>query len=390
MQHAVTTRRPASTRGASILCAWNQRPAISAFRRGVSLHSHTSHSKETLDFIPRFAAACPPVRAMLARYEARYRRIHGRELDYFSAWWTPPLGPREALAVERAQIEALGLPALVSITDHDNIEAPLLLRVLSESRDTPIGVEWTVPWRGPFFHLGIHNLPSRRANERMAALASFTASPHEPDLAGLLDWLSEDPETLIVFNHPYWDEKGLGQAWHNRLTEEFLRCHKPWLHALELNGLRPWAENQRTLQLAVSSHLPAISGGDRHTCEPNALLNMTMARSFSEFVEEIRVERISHIVVMPQYREPLTARVLTAIADVMRDNIEHTHGWTRWSDRVFYRRPDGDVDPLSSAFREGREPSLIRLFVAGARLLDSRGVQAAVRQILQPAQEVTP
>lgn len=390
MKNAVTTRRPVSTRGASILCAWNQRPAFGAFRRGVSLHSHTSHSRETLDFIPRFAAACPPVRAMLTRYEARYRRIHGRDLDYFSAWWTPPLGPREALAVERGQIEEYGLPALVSITDHDNIEAPLLLRVLSESRDTPIGVEWTVPWGGTFFHLGVHNLPARRATERMAAMARFTAAPHEPDLDGLLDWLAEDPETLIVFNHPYWDEKGTGQLWHNTVAERFLQRYKPWLHALELNGLRPWAENRRTLDLAVASHVCAISGGDRHTCEPNALLNLTMAGTFSEFVEEIRLERVSHIAVMPQYREPLTGRVLTAIADVMRDNHEHTHGWTRWSDRVFYRRTDGEADPLSAAFAEGREPSLIRLFVACARLLDSRGVQAAVRQVLQPAQQVTP
>ena len=88
---------------------------------------------------------------------------------------------------------------------------------------------------------------------------------------------------------------------------------------------------------AEQAGLPAISGGDRHGCEPNALLNLTTARTFGEFVEEIRVNKESAVLVMPQYREPMTSRVLAAIGDVMRDNDGHTHGWTRWSDRVFYR-----------------------------------------------------
>ena len=129
--------------------------------------------------------------------------------------------------MERGQIEELGLQALVSISDHDNIEAPLLLRVLTESRGTPVSVEWTVPWRGTFFHIGVHNMGPRRAAAKMAALARFTAEPREPELRGLLDWLAEDEQTLIVFNHPYWDEKGKGQGFHDERVEAFLAITGP-------------------------------------------------------------------------------------------------------------------------------------------------------------------
>ncbi len=372
----------------SIHMAWDAGDALREFRTGVSLHSHTSHSRETLDFVPRFLAAVPTGTALLRRYETRYRRLHGRELDYFDAWWTPPLGPKEAFGVERAQIESLGLHGLVSLSDHDNIEAPLLLRVLSEGRETPLSVEWTVPWRGTIFHIGVHNLHPRGAIEKMAAMARFTADPRESQLQGLLEWLAEDRETLIVFNHPYWDEKGQGQAHHDRMAEEFLFHYRPWLHALELNGLRPWPENRRVIARAAAADLPSISGGDRHTCEPNALLNVSRSATFAEFVEEVRVDGRSTVLVMPQYRESMVGRILAGIADVMRDNECHTHGWTKWSDRVFYRRAeDGEAAPLGSAFAQGRLPLLIQAFVVAVRMLEHRQVQAAVRQFLQPAQE---
>jgi hypothetical protein len=372
----------------SIYLAWNAGEALNGFRTGVSLHSHTSHSRETLDFIPRFLAAVPAGTALLRRYETRYRRLHGRELNYYDAWWTPPLGPKEALGLERAQIESLGLHGLVSLSDHDNIEAPLLLSVLSDGRQTPLSVEWTVPWRGTIFHLGIHHIHPRKALAKMAAMAQFTANPLESELGGLLEWLAEDRETLVVFNHPYWDEKGKGQAQHDRMAEEFLVHYRPFLHALELNGLRPWKENRRVLARAAAADLPSISGGDRHTCEPNALLNVTRAATFAEFVDEVRVDGRSTVLVMPQYRESMVGRILAGIGDVMRDNDSHTHGWTKWSDRVFYRRAeDGEAAPLGSAFAGGRLPLLIQVFVAAVRVLEHRQVQAAMRQFLQPAQE---
>ncbi len=368
--------------------AWRGTPWKRA-RTGVSLHSHTSHSKETLDFIPRFAAHVPVVRDLVRAQEDKYRSLYGRDLNYFNAWWTPPLGPRESLAVERGQIEGLGLRALVSISDHDNIEAPLLLRVLSEGRSTPVSVEWTVPYRGVFFHLGVHNLPPRRATQCMAAMRAFTADPKESEIEGMLSWLSEEPDTLVVFNHPHWDEKGVGQALHDSLAMEFQLRYSPFLHALELNGLRPWRENLRVTEWAKSVEKPAVSGGDRHCCEPNAILNLTNSDTFSEFVEELRDYSRSNILVMPQYREPIVSRVLKMISDVMRDNRAHTHGWVRWTDRVFFRDHDtGQVDAFSSIWAERRLPLVVQAFAGGCRMLDNRGLHAAIRQIFSATQEL--
>src|ERR1035438_10301320 len=103
----------------SIQFAWRDAPWRRA-RAGVSLHSHTSHSQETLDFIPRFAAHVPVVRELVRAQEAKYRGLYAQDLDYLNAWWTPPLGPREALAVERKQIEDLGLRPLVSIRSEEH------------------------------------------------------------------------------------------------------------------------------------------------------------------------------------------------------------------------------------------------------------------------------
>ena len=367
--------------------AWKEKLQDLGHRSGVSLHSHTSHSRETLDFIPRITSHWAALREAVRIYEARYRRIHGYGLNYMAAWWTPPLGPREALAVERRQIEDAGLDPLVSISDHDNIEAPLLLRVLHEGREVPISTEWTVPYRGAVLHIGVHNLPPRRALERMAALRRFTAAPEESELEGILEWLTEMPETLIVFNHPYWDEKGMGQALHNEVAETFLFRYRRYIHALELNGLRPWSENRLTIGLGVSRRIPFISGGDRHGCEPNALINLSHARTFGEFVAEVREDGYSRVAVMPQYREPLTLRLVSAIGDVMRDNDAHMHGWRRWSDRVFFRRVTGEVVNLSAIWHHGSEPTLVRCFVALSRLMENRRVREGLRQIFPAVQE---
>ena len=101
-------------------------------------YTATRTSRETLSFIGRLAKRVGPIRAALLRGEEQYRSVHGSSLDLSRAWWTPPTAPHEAWALERRHIEdRFGRHALVSLTDHDEIEAPLSLRVLEECRDTP-------------------------------------------------------------------------------------------------------------------------------------------------------------------------------------------------------------------------------------------------------------
>src|SRR5579863_3782254 len=167
------------------------------FRTAVSLHGHTLHSRERLDFVYRLAKQFGPLRVALERGEARYRAIHGLPLDLSRAWWTPPLAPHDAWLLETSRIENhFGWNAQVSLTDHDDIEGPLALRVLEECRDTPVSVEWTVPYAHTFLHLGIHNLDANRARQTMRDLAAFTARP-SARLNSLLQYVAADPTTLV-------------------------------------------------------------------------------------------------------------------------------------------------------------------------------------------------
>lgn len=357
------------------------------FRTAVSLHGHTLHSRESLDFIYPLAKRIAPLRYALDRGEERYQAIHGRVLDLNRAWWTPPVSPYDAWTIETKQIEnKFGLDAHVSLTDHDDIEAPMTLQVLEECRRTPISVEWTVPYRGTFFHIGVHNLVPECARETMRDLAAFTANPVDARIGELLDRLAANPATLIVFNHPNWDEKGIGETAHQAFAREFAAAYKPFIHAFELNGLRPWRENRGIFDLAKAFDKPLISGGDRHAMEPNAMLNLTNASDFAEFVEEIR-EGYSDLLITQQYLEPFALRILQNVDDVLSDQENHSMGWRRWSDRVFYHCEDGVIRSFRECWTEG-EPVAVRLFVGGLRLLRQPQLKHAFRMAFARREQV--
>ena len=85
-------------------------------------------------------------------------------VNYAKAYWTPPMTPKLAFDLESGQIEKLDLAPMVSLTDHDNIKAPMLLRTVPSARQIPVSVEWSAPYGVQSFHLGIHNLPSASRN----------------------------------------------------------------------------------------------------------------------------------------------------------------------------------------------------------------------------------
>jgi hypothetical protein len=313
--------------------------------------------------------------------------LKGRDVDLSRAWWTPPLSARQAWKLEKSQIESnLGLRAHVSISDHDNIDAGLHLSVLEESRSAPISVEWTVPWRQTFFHLGLHNLPADKAPEIMRELAGLTAGPIEKRIGEMLDRLHSMPEMLIVFNHPLWDEGHIGAPLHRECVDSFLARFHPFIHALELNGLRPWKENRDVARFAAEEWFPVISGGDRHGREPNACLNLTNAATFAEFVDEVRGDGWSDVLFMPHYREALKLRILQNLCDIIEDDPRHSLGWTKWSDRVFYRTDEGIEKSLKELW--GKEfPSVVNRFVSLMSLARHSHVQWALRCALTRAQE---
>ncbi len=365
--HVQDQRR--NTSSSSPLSEWRDSGALQEFQTGVSLHSHTLHSREVLDFIPRLSSQIPILGRVVQWELDRYRRVHGSELDWENAWWTPPLSPRQAWEVETGQIRNRGLLPLTSITDHDSIDAPLALNATEFGAETPISFEWTVPYRTTFFHLGIHNLPKATAQAWFERMEAFTAKPSEPEVAAILADLCREPQVLVVLNHPLWDEKGIGAAGHRKHLVELLQTCKQYFHALEFNGLRGRQENAQVAELCREVELPLISGGDRHTFEPNACINLTNAATFREFVEEIRQERVSRVFLMKHYRHSLFTRILKNVSEVLRANPDHCLGWTRWSDRVFYI-PAGGAEPVSVATAWGdQQPWVVSAFVASMGLL---------------------
>jgi hypothetical protein len=162
------------------------------------------------------------------------------------------------------------------------------------------------------------------------------------------------------------------------LVIEFLHRHSTTIHALEINGYRSLSENRQTVALAEACGLPVLSGGDRHGCAPNAVLNLTNAATFSEFVAEIRFDNVSKILVMPEYRENLIARKVESMADFFRYYPEYPHGCRRWTDRVFFKLDSGVVRPLSYYWHR-TVPPWVKSVMGIITLIESRYFYSALR-----------
>jgi hypothetical protein len=355
---------------------WRDADAPKGFRTGVSLHGHTNQSEETLDHLANFGNQFPIMRPLLSRMEQRAERLHGLRIDYARSYWTPPMTPMLAFDLESRQVERLDLAPMVSLTDHDNIRAPMLLRTVPSARQIPVSVEWSAPYGGvQAFHLGVHNLPSAKAAEWMEKLAEFTAHPDDARLTEILVELNNEPNVLVVFNHPLWDLYLVGKEKHQFLVNEFLQKNGVYMHALELNGLRNWDENRGVRRLAEQWNMLLISGGDRHGVEPNANINLTNAASFTEFVHEIRRQKISNVLFMPQYAEPWKHRVLQSTIDAVRNYPEFPQGSRTWDERVYHPDANGVVRPLKELWPGGSAPRAMAIVIAMVQLM-GRGLVA--------------
>lgn len=370
---------------------WKDGNAPHCFPTAVSLHGHTLHSWENLRFLHSFKLPLPLIPAVLRVAGWQHRRATGRDMALARVLWTPPLAADEAYRLEARQIENLGLQPIVSLTDHDDIESGLALRRTPLAPAAPVSFEWTVPFRQTFFHLGVHNLPAAQARALFADLRDYTAHAERPTgparLAELLEMLDAREDLLIVLNHPLWDEADIGALAHRQTLDALLSGYGRWIHAIELNGLRSWDENSEALELARAWQLPAISGGDRHGLEPNANLNLTHASTFAGFVAEIRRERLSTVLFMPQYRETLGLRWFETVKDIVRCHPEAQR--PRWVDRFFYQCEDGVTRPIAALWpNEG--PALLRLVFAMLRLSESQSLRAALRWTVPDPAELLP
>src|SRR5215213_1375323 len=312
-------------------------------KTGVSLHCHTEYSKEMLDFVPHYAEKLPIISYFWKKERDKYLEKEGKGIDFSTAFWSPPMTPHDVFRIEKEQINKAGLDAIVSISDHDSIAGTLQLNESLDNAKAPISLEWTVPFEYGFFHVGVHNLPKSRAVELTKTLVDFTFSenPNNARLHELFSMLNEIPQVLVILNHPLWDIEIVGKERHEVLLKNFIKEHGGWIHAFEINGFRTWSENKAVIEMAEALGFPIATGGDRHGCKPNTVLNLTNADTFEEFVNEIRAEKRSEVVLMPEYELPLHSRQLQSFAEILSHYPEFDDGRQRWFERVFFDTGDG-------------------------------------------------
>jgi hypothetical protein len=230
----------------------------------------------------------------------------------------------------------------------------------------------------------VHNLPSGQAQTIMNDLGAYTWSPNERQLWDLLAMLDGLPDVLVVFNHPLWTQSCVGVQRGSEDLDRFLNCAVQFLHAFEINATRSSRENHLVEELAALWHRPLVSGGDRHGCAASGALNLTCAETFCEFVSEIRQEQRSHLLLMPQYNEPVSIRTARTLLDVIRNYPGYPMGSRRWDDRIFHPDENGGADrPISALWKA--PPAYVENILSFIRLLESAVVQRAVERVFRPA-----
>ena len=192
-------------------------------------------------------------------------------------------------------------------------------------------------------------------------------------------------DVLIVLNHPLWDIVGAGEEIHREAVHSFMAKLGQCIHAFELGGLRSWEENRSVYELAAEWNVAVIAGGDRHGCEPSACLNLTNAGSFPEFITEVRNQKRTHLLFMPQYARPLWTRVLQVVMDTTLEQPGNPAG-TYWDDRTFHPDHTGTLRPLSELWK--RRPEFIEFVFSAFRLLENGAMRHAIASAMRRRQQM--
>jgi len=333
-----------------------------------------------LDFIPHYAQKLPIIAQFYRKEEEKYQKNEGKGIDFSTAYWSPPLPAMGVYEIEKRQIEDSGLASIVSLTDHDSIDANL---TVNETETAPISLEWTVPYEYGYFHVGVHNLPNDRARDLAETLLDFTFNKNQQSnerLTEMLAMLNEIPTVLVILNHPLWDIELVGEERHRQLLKDFIRTHGRWIHAFEINGFRSWSENKAVIEMAESLGIPVATGGDRHGCKPNTVINLTNSATFEEFVDEIRDGRRSEVVLMPEYEHPIHSRQLQSFSEILKHYPDFAEHRRRWFDRVFFDIGDGKgIVPLSDHGWKRGGPTWLRAAIWTLGVLGSPTVRPIFR-----------
>ncbi len=151
--------------GSKISYLWDDAHAAREFVSGVSLHSHTNQSKDTLDFLANLGHQRPWICTILSRVERHCRGKQYIRLDYKRGYWTPPLTTRLAL-IWNLRFDPVFLrhmpdvirtlrsfrPDVLHITGPSEIG--MLGAALAHHLDVPLVASW---------HTNVHEYAARRS-----------------------------------------------------------------------------------------------------------------------------------------------------------------------------------------------------------------------------------
>jgi hypothetical protein len=288
----------------------------------VCLHTHSCHSRENLASL-NWVMDLGYMRPFKGLLQWSFGLGGIPDLDYSDLVYRPPFRPDDIWRMETENARRLGSCRLMlAITDHDEVTGALELRREhpEHSQQIALGEELSIRFDGHVFHLGVSGLPEDRLHD-------VSASLHASARFGRLDAVFEELHSLgclVVLNHPLIAWKG--QETHVPALD-LLNRYGWAITALELNGMRPLAENEAVVTLACQVGKPLVGGGDSHLLKPSSALCASGAASYADFVAEVRSGRATPILT-PEYfyslRWRMSLRVLSFIADYRR--IAHFRG----------------------------------------------------------------
>ena len=288
----------------------------------VCLHTHSCYSRENLASL-NWVVDLGYMRPFKGLLQWSFGLGGIPDLDYSELGYHPPFRPDEIWRMEAENARRLGAGRLMlAITDHDEVTGALELRRAhpEHSQQIALGEELSIRFDDHVFHLGVSGLPEDRVHD-------VNTSLHASARLGRLDAVFEELHSLgclVVLNHPL-------MAWHGRETHVpalDLLNHYGWaVAALELNGMRPLAENEAVVALARQVRKPLVGGGDSHLLKPSSALCASGAATYADFIAEVR-SGLARPILTREYFSPLrwrmSLRVLSFIADYRR--IAHFRG----------------------------------------------------------------
>jgi hypothetical protein len=96
-------------------------------------------------------------------------------------------------------------------------------------------------------------------------------------------------------------------------------------------------------------------------------------------VHEVRRERESHVLFMPQYAEPWKHRILNSTLAAIRNYPEFPEGSKCWDERVYHPDSEGRVRPLSELWTTGHAPVYLSAVLTAVRLMGAAPVSSGLR-----------